>query len=499
MASEAYFSRRLDFCMGVCYSTGVRLGWRRFFSDLRLFRKERGQGMEGRDNILGTMPMGRLVLHMSWPIMVSMLLQAVYNLVDSLYVSRLGDAAFLALSYAYPIQTLMVAFCVGTGVGFSAVLSRCLGRKDIRGAGDAVLHGLLLYLACWVLFLAFALTGCRAYMNFCTDAPDVAAMGGEYLRICCGASLGMCLMFPLERVLQSCGHPAGFMLIQGSGAVINLVLDPVLIFALGMGVRGAAIATVTGQLVAAGIGFGLLWGIRREMPVSLRGFRLRPELIRDMGVTAVPAIAMQALSSVMSLGLNAIFRIWSETAVWVMGVYFKVQSFVFMPIFSISNGLIAVVSFNHGARNRERVSAALGTGLLFAVGAALLGQGLLSLVADPLLRWGFVAGPEALALGVPALRLTALGFAPAAASIIGCSALQSLGRGGQSLGVALLRQAVFVLPAARLLLPLRSPLVFLALPVAEVLACVVAAWVCLRLKRERIDTIRPLEGEQRKT
>ncbi len=447
--------------------------------------------MEERENILGTMPMKHLVLHMSWPIMISMLLQAVYNLVDSVYVARLGDDAFLALSYAYPVQTLMIAFCVGTGVGFSAELSRRLGEKNRKGAGDAVLHGLLLYLGGWVLFALFGLLGCEAYMNFCTDSPAVAEMGAEYLRIVCSASVGMCLMFPLERALQSGGHPAGFMLIQGVGAVINLILDPVLIFVLDMGVRGAALATVAGQILAALLGFALLRSIRRDLPVSLKGFHLQGEILRSMERTAVPAIVMQALSSVMSLGLNTILQHWSETAVWVLGVYFKVQSFVFMPIFSISNGLIAIISYNRGARNRERVSGAVRTGMVFGLGAALLGTVLLSLLAGPLLRWGFDAGPEAMELGRPALRLTALAFCPAAFCILCCSPLQALGRGGQSLAISLLRQVVILLPAAWVLLQIRPPLVFLAFLVAETATCLPAAMAYRKLKRERIDTLLP--------
>ena len=206
-------------------------------------------------NILGTMPVGRLVLHMSWPIMISMLVQAVYNLVDSIFVARISDKAFLALSYAYPIQTLMVAFCVGIGVAFSAILSKRLGERDLPGARDAVFHGFALYAGCWVLFFLFGALGVEAYLAGCTEDQAVREMGIAYLRLCCCCSFGVCTQFPLERILQSTGHPAGFMIIQGSGAVINLILDPVLIFGYGpfpeMGVAGAALATVIGQIIAA--------------------------------------------------------------------------------------------------------------------------------------------------------------------------------------------------------------------------------------------------------
>ena len=445
--------------------------------------------MEEKDSILGTMPMGRLVFHMSWPIMVSMLLQAVYNLVDSLYVARLGDTAFLALSYAYPVQTLLIAFCVGTGVGFSASLSRRLGAKDREQAGQTVLHGLLLYFGVWLLFLCFGLLACGRYMRFCTDTAAVAEQGTQYLTIVCGLSIGVCLQFPLERCLQSAGHPAGFMIIQGSGAVINLVLDPILIFPCHMGVAGAAWATVIGQIIGALIGVMLLWRIREELPVSIRRFSLQPALFGEMGRISLPAIVMQSLSSVMSLGLNSLLRTWSETAVWVMGAYFKIQSFVFMPIFAIGNGLVPIMGYNCGAKKRERVAGAVTAGLRMALCAAFAGTVLLCACAWPLLKYGFAAGPDALAVGVPALRMTALSFCFAAVGILCSSALQAMGRGGQSLVIALLRQVVLLLPIAWLLLAFRPQTVFLAFPTAEILGCIVALILYRKLKRERIDTL----------
>ena len=284
--------------------------------------------MGKQENILGTMPVGRLVMTMSWPVMVSMLLQAVYNLVDSVFVARISDRAFLALSYAYPIQTLMVAFCVGTGAAFSAILSNRLGRGNLPGARDAVFHGFALYSGCWALFFAFGALGAGAYLRACTGDEAVAEMGRDYLRLCCCLSFGMCAQFPLERILQSAGHPAGFMIIQGSGAVINLILDPILIFACNMGVAGAAAATVIGQMTGGVIGCVLLRRIRGELPLSWAGFRFRRALFAEFARIAAPAVLMQSLASVTALGLNAILKLWSETAVWVLGVYFKLQTFV---------------------------------------------------------------------------------------------------------------------------------------------------------------------------
>lgn len=445
--------------------------------------------MTRSENILGTMPMGRLIFTMSGPIMLSMLMQAVYNLVDSIYVARLGDDAFLALSYAYPIQTLLIAFCVGTGVAFSAVLSQRLGAKQMDQASSVVLHGGLLYFLCWLIFFLFGLLGADAYLRTCTDTPSVIAQGTAYLQVCCCLSFGVCTQFPCERILQSMGRPAGFMIIQGSGALLNIILDPILIFVFDMGVAGAAAATVIGQITGAVIGLFLVHGLREQFPISLRGQHLQPALLEELGRIAGPAILMQSLSSVMSFGLNTILRRVSETAVWVLGVYFKLQSFVFMPIFSVNNGLISIISFNYGARDRRRVSGAIRFGMLLAVGTGIIGCGLLILCASPLLRVCFNAGAQALALGTPALGLTALSFPVAAVNIILSSAFQSLGHSRYSLVISLLRYIVLLLPVALLLIYLRPASAFLCFLITEVGACLAALPMYRHVYRSKIAVL----------
>lgn len=445
--------------------------------------------MTRSENILGTMPMGRLIFTMSGPIMLSMLMQAVYNLVDSIYVARLGDDAFLALSYAYPIQTLLIAFCVGTGVAFSAVLSQRLGAKQMDQASSVVLHGGVLYFLCWLIFFLFGLLGADAYLRTCTDTPSVIAQGTAYLQVCCCLSFGVCTQFPCERILQSMGRPAGFMIIQGSGALLNIILDPILIFVFDMGVAGAAVATVIGQITGAVIGLFLVHGLREQFPISLRGQHLQPALLEELGRIAGPAILMQSLSSVMSFGLNTILRRVSETAVWVLGVYFKLQSFVFMPIFSVNNGLISIISFNYGARDRRRVSGAIRFGMLLAVGTGIIGCGLLILCASPLLRVCFNAGTQALALGIPALGLTALSFPMAAVNIILSSAFQSLGHSRYSLAISLLRYIVLLLPVALLLIYLRPASAFLCFLITEVGACLAALPMYRHVYRSKIAVL----------
>ena len=444
---------------------------------------------QDRGNILGTMPVNRLVLTMSSPIMISMLMSAIYNLVDSIYVAQVSDLDFLALSYAYPVQLMMVAFCTGIGVGFNATFAQRLGEGKGEEANQVACHGFLFYTLCWLLFLAFALLGAPLFFRLSTHDPVVARAGIQYLTICCGASIGMCMQFLTERLLQTTGHPAGFMIVQGSGAVLNIILDPVFIFGLDMGVAGAAAATVIGQISGACIGFFLLWRIRREFSVSFRGFRPSRTLSGEMLRIAAPAVVMQSLSSFMSLGLNQLLTLWSQTAVFVLGVYFKIQTFVFMPIFGVSNGLIPILSYNFGARSAPRITQGIRFGLTLAVGTGLGGAVILCLAASPLLRYCFRAGEEAIAMGGPALGMTALAFPIAAVSIILSASFQSLGHSPLSLLVSLLRQILLLLPIAALFLRLAPDLVWLSFFCAEVLACLTAVLLCRRTIAPRIRAL----------
>lgn len=441
---------------------------------------------QSNDDMLGAMPVPRLVVTMSLPIMLSMLISAVYNLVDSVYVAQYSDEAFLALSYAYPVQMLLVAFCSGIGVGFSATFSRRLGEGDREQAASAVCHGFFLYGLCWLLFLLFALTGAAPFLRLSTEDPSVARQGAQYLLICCGLSIGTCMQFLTERILQAMGRPAGFMIVQGSGAILNLILDPIFIFVLDLGVAGAAAATVIGQISGALIGFWLVYRLRHQLPIRLRGFRPRGEMLAEMGRVAAPAVVMQSLSSFMSLGLNQLLTRWSQSAVFVLGAYFKLQTFIFMPIFGISSGLIPILSYNYGSGALRRVSASVRFGQQFTAVLSLSGALLLSLLASPLLRSAFRASPEALAMGAPALRIIALSFFFAGTSIIFCSAFQSLGRSRWSLLVALLRQILLLLPAAALLLALKPALVWAAFPLSELISCTAAALLYRRTVQKQL-------------
>ena len=424
-------------------------------------------------NILGSLPVPKLVWTMSAPIMLSMLMSAIYNLVDSIYVAQVSELDFLALSYAYPVQLMMVAFCAGTGVGFNALFAQRLGAGQKEEANRVACHGFLFYGLCWLLFLAFALLGAPLFFRLSTDNAAVAAAGTSYLVICCGLSIGMCMQFLTERLLQTTGHPAGFMIVQGSGAILNIILDPVFIFGLDMGVVGAAAATVIGQISGACIGFFLLWRIRGEFSVSFRGFRPDRALSAELLRIAAPAVVMQSLSSFMSLGLNQLLTRWSDTAVFVLGVYFKIQSFVFMPVFGLTHGLMPIMGYNYGARKKARP--------YFRIFLLVL----LALAAGPLLRYCFHAGGAAAAMGVPALCMAALSFPIAAVSIILSAAFQSLGHSGSSLLIALLRQILLLLPIAALFLWLVPDGVWLSFLIAETITCVATLLLYRR-------TVRPL-------
>jgi len=430
------------------------------------------------DNILGTLPIRKLVVTMSLPIMCSMLISALYNMVDSICVAQVSGQAFLALSYAYPIQLLMIACCVGLGVGFNATLSKRLGQGDKKAAVSVVHHGFFLYAVDALIFLSFGLFGAGAFFRMSTDSPEVAQMGREYLGICCGMCFGQCLQFFCERILQCTGNPKGFMIVQGTGAVVNLILDPVLIFGFGLGVKGAAIATVTGQMTGGAVGLVLLSRLGGQLPVTWRGFRIRGRLLGEILSIAAPAALMQGLNSVMTLGMNQILNLWTTDAVRAMGVYFKVQTFVNMPVNGINNALISVLSYNYGARNRRRVRDALIFGLKMACGVAAAGSLLLFCVAPPLLRYGFRAQGGDLALGLSALRIAGLNFPFAAASFVSCAAFQSLGKSHFALLTAVLRQLVLLLPMALCFVRFAPEWVWLSFPLAEGLACCAALPLC---------------------
>lgn len=443
------------------------------------------------DTRMGTMPVRPLLLRMAWPMMLSMLIQALYNLVDSMFVSRLSGEAFQALSLAYPVQMFMVAVCVGAGVGLNALLSKRLGQGERTEAKAVALNGIFLYLLCYLLFLFFALFLARPFMAFFTADSAILSAGRTYLTIVTGVSVGMTMQFATERILLACGDPVGPMVIQGVGAVVNLIMDPILIFGLGpfpaLGVAGAAIATVMGQWTGMAVGFLLLRRLRR-FPLSPKGFRPRVDILAELCRIGIPAAAMQSLSSVMTLGLNKIMALYDPNAVFILGAYFKLQTFLIMPVSGLTNGLTPLVSYNYGARSRERILAL--TRFALALGAAIMAVGtiLLLLIPGPLLGL-FGADQAVLDSGIPALRWIAAGLIFSGLSMVLCAVFQALGAAMTSLVISLLRQVVLILPAAYLLGLVQVRLIWASFPLAEVLACLAELVLFRRIQRKRLSEL----------
>ena len=447
------------------------------------------------ENKMGTMPIKKLVLTMSLPMMVSMLVQALYNVVDSYFVAKLSEDALAAVGMAFPFQNLMIAVSVGTGVGINALLSRSLGAKDQESVDRAAENGVLLGLLSALVFTVGGLVLAGPFFALQNASPEIARDGVAYMRICGGLSIGIFMEITFERLLQATGRTMYSMITQGVGAVINIIMDPVLIFGLGpfprMEVAGAAAATVLGQIVAAIL--ALIFNITSNPEVNprLKGFRPNGHIIRQIYSVGLPTIVLNSISSVMTFGMNLILVGFSSTAVAVFNVYFKLQSFVFMPVFGLNNGLVPIVSYNYGARKKHRLVGAVRFGLVLAVCIMLAGLAVMQLFTAPILSL-FEASAELLRIGMPALRTISLCFVFAGFNVICTSAFQALGHGVLSMVVSIVRQLVVLLPAA-FLLSLSGVLdaVWWAFPIAEVAAVALSSFFLLRVYRQ---VVAPLDS-----
>ena len=423
---------------------------------------------------MGTMPVGRLLFSMAVPMMVSMLFQALYNVVDSIFVAKLSQDAMNAVSLAFPLQTLCIAFSGGTGVGMNALLSRSLGEKNQAGADRAANVGLFLTLCNFALFALIGWTLAGPFFRFQTDNPQIIAYGRDYVTVCIGCSIGLFFQMYNERLLQSTGRTNLSMITQIAGAATNIVLDPILIFGLlgfpRLEVAGAAIATVIGQLVGASIGFYL--NLTRNPDVHLRRREIRPHAatIKEIYAVGVPSIIMQSIGSVMVFGMNKILFVFTPTATAVFGAYFKIQSFVFMPIFGLNNGMVPIISYNYGAARPQRVWKTIRLSNITAMVIMVVGFTIFQLFPSTLLEL-FDASETMLAIGVPALRIISVSFLLAGFCIIAGSVFQAIGNPVYSLIVSVCRQMVVLLPVAWLLSRTgRLELVWWSFPIAEVMS-----------------------------
>ena len=425
----------------------------------RRMKKGSGVYMESNttiqtENKMGVMPVGRLLVTMSLPIMISMLVQALYNVVDSMFVARIDEYALTALSMAFPIQNLMIAVAAGLGVGINAVLSRALGAKEQESVNRAATGGILLMVICGAAFMLGGMTIVRPFFEAQTDIAPIIEYGVTYTSIVMIGGSGVFMQILFERLLQSTGRTVLTMISQGLGAIINIVLDPILIFGLfgmpKMGVAGAALATVIGQWAGAALGLYMNIRMNPEVSISMKGFRPHgPTLSRILAI-GVPSVVMQSIGSVMTFCMNQILIAFSSTAVAVFGVYFKLQSFIFMPVFGMNNGMVPIIAYNYGARKPERMIRTIKLGVAAAFAIMTAGMLLFQVEPDGLLAI-FDASEEMLRVGVPALRIISISF-PFAAICIGCgSVFQALGFSVYSMITSIVRQLLVLIPCAYVL------------------------------------------------
>ena len=401
---------------------------------------------EKKENIMGTLGITRLIMKMSLPLMISMLIQALYNIVDSMFVARVSETALTAVSLAFPLQNLLIAFGVGTGVGMASYLSRKLGEKDTETATKAAGNGITLAVITWVLFAILGLTIVKPFMALFTDDAELLGLSTSYSEIVMIFSFFMLLSMMNERILQGTGDSFSSMLSQMTGAITNIILDPVFIFVFKMGVNGAAIATVIGQ--AVGCAVSLYFVIRNKyIKIKPQHLKLEKRMVASIYSVGAPTIITNSIGTVMTGAMNAILIGFSTTAVSVFSVYFKLQSFVFMPIFGLSSGMVPIIAYNYGARKKKRVMSTIYIGTIIAIGIMVVGTIVFNLFPEVLLSL-FSATEEMYRLGVPALRIISLCFVSAAISIGLGSSFQATGYGIGTMIVSISRQLLVLIPTA---------------------------------------------------
>lgn len=445
------------------------------------------------ENKMGVMPVNRLLFSMSLPMILSMLVQALYNIVDSIFVAQIGETALAAVSLAFPVQNLIIAVSVGTGVGVNALLSRSLGEKNQETANLAAVNGIFVFFLSYLLFAVFGLFFARMYFSVQTSNPEIIEQGTIYLSVCSIFSFGIFLEIALERIMQSTGRTIYNMITQGLGAIINIILDPILIFGLfgfpRMGILGAAVATVIGQIIAMLL--LLYFNIRKNSDVNLNMRRFRPDtaIIAEIYRVGLPSIIMQSISSVMTFGVNKILLLFSETAVSVFGIYFKLQSFIFMPVFGLNNAMVPIVAYNYGAARKDRIMKTIRSSVTAAVAIMLAGLAIFQIFPEQLL-YLFDASEHMMGIGVPPLRIISLSFLFAGYCIVIGSVFQALGNGVYSLITSAARQLVCILPAAWLFASVFGlHAVWYAFPLAEIISVVLTTLLFRRIYQKKIQLL----------
>ena len=453
------------------------------------------QGETLRENKMGVMPVGRLLVNMALPMIISMLVQALYNIVDSIYVSQVSESAVTALSLAFPVQNMQIGFGLGIAVGVNSLLSKSLGERNQEAANYAAGNGILLVVIATALFMLFGAFGARPYFEMQSSVAETVEGGVAYTSICCLFTLGCFTQLLGERLLQSSGRTVYTMISQSAGAIINIILDPIFIHGRfgvpAMGIAGAAVATVIGQWIAAAMVLYFNFRFNPEVQLGLKYLRPSVPALRPILAVGVPTLVMNSIGSVMNFGMNQILQGFHETATGVFGIYFKLQSLFFMPLFGINNATISIIAYNYGARKPKRIVHTLKLATAVAVCIMLVGLTIFQLFPDKLLDL-FNPTEDFMAIGVRALRILSLPFPVAAVCIALSASFQALGNGIYSTIVSLCRQLLVLLPVAYLLsLTGDVNAVWWSYPVAEVASALVTALLFAKLYRQKV---KPLFG-----
>ncbi|MEF9940957.1 MAG: MATE family efflux transporter [Lachnospiraceae bacterium] len=445
------------------------------------------------ENKMGTMPIPKLLITMSVPMILSMLVQALYNVVDSVFVAQISEDALTAVSLAFPIQNLMIAISSGTGVGINALVSRHLGERQYKTANHIAQNGIFLGIVSCLIFAILGNLGARYFFEMQTTNPVIVNYGVQYMRIITFVSVGIFMQITFERLLQSTGKTLYNMITQGTGAIINIILDPILIFGLfgfpRLEVAGAALATVIGQLIAVALSLYFNCKKNDEIDINMRGFRPSKDMISAIYKIGIPSIIMLSIGSIMTFGMNRILLMFSTTAAAVFGVYFKLQSFIFMPVFGLNNGMVPIIAFNYGAQSKKRILSTIKLSIGIATGIMLLGLTAFQCMSPTLLSL-FDASDPMLAIGIPALKIISLSFIFAGYSIVVGSVFQALGNGVYSLIVSVARQLLVILPVAYLFARIFGLyMVWWAIPIAEIVAMLLSTLLLKRIYRLKIKPI----------
>lgn len=451
--------------------------------------------MELEKNKMGVMPIDKLLINMSVPIMISMLIQALYNVVDSIFVAQINENALTAVSLAFPIQNFMIAIAVGTSVGVNALLSRKLGEKKHKEASQVANHGIFLALVSYIVFLIFGLLFSRAYFISQTDDPEIIQYGITYLSIVCIGSFGKFGQIIFERLLQSTGKTFHSMITQGTGAIINIILDPILIFGYfgmpKMGVAGAALATIIGQITAAILAIYLNLKVNDDIEINVKGFKLNFTTIKNIYAVGIPSIIMMSITSIATYGVNKILGRFSSTAIAVFGAYLKLQSFVFMPVFGLNDGMVPIIAYNYGASEKDRLIQTIKLSIIYAIVIMILGLIIIQLFPELILSL-FNASKEMLRIGIPALRIISLSYIFAGVSIVASAVYQAFGNGMLSLLISVSRQLLVLLPTAYGLSLLGNlNLVWWSYPIAELVSLILSIIFLKYIYNKKVSTIAP--------